>query len=242
VLLDPNEISPNSLKSWVSTIPSINLKPRDLKSIPVVINVPANASPGGYYGIIRFTGTAPNLSGSGVSLNASLGALVFIRVNGAAAESVNIDEFSANNGGAAKTFFETAPISFLVRLKNTGNVYEQPTGLITVKDMFGHTTATLLVNADQHTILSQTIRKFNAALDTSVLGNRILFGQYHAHLDVTYGAAGTKISKDISFWVIPWKLLTFAVVSIIAGIVIIIFLIRRYNRIIINRAQSQKKK
>lgn len=241
VILDPTEANPYSLKTWIAPIPSINLKSRDLKSVPVTINVPANAAPGGYYGIIRFTGTPPNLNGdSGVSLNASLGALVFIRVNGAASESMNIEEFSSNNGGATKTFFETAPVSFVVRLKNTGNVYEQPTGLVTVKDMFGHTTATLLINADQHTILSNTIRKFEASMDSSVLGSRMLFGKYSAHLDVNYGTANTKISKDFTFWVIPWKLITFGVLAIAAVVIGLFFLVRRYNRMIVKRAQRRK--
>ena len=240
VLFNTADANPYSLRSWISAIPSITLKSKDVKSIPVVITVPASASPGGYYGIIRFTGNPPNLNGTGVSLNASLGALVFIRVNGAAKEGVSIAEFTVNNGGSPSTFFESTPLSFLVRLKNTGNIYEQPTGLVTIKDMFGHVTATLPINADQHIILPQSTRKFNAALDSSVLGNRILFGKYSAHLDVTYGISSTKISQDFTFWVIPWKLITFAILAIIAVIIGLYFIIRRYNKIIVNRANRRK--
>ncbi len=53
-----------------------------MKNLPITINVPANASPGGYYGVIRFTATPGKLDQSGVALSASLGALDFIRVNG----------------------------------------------------------------------------------------------------------------------------------------------------------------
>ena len=239
VILDPAEVSPYSFKTWLSTIPPLTLKSREIKNVPITIKVPATAAPGGYYGIIRFTGTAPEVDGTGVSLNASLGALVFIRVNGAVNEKVSIGELSANNGGEPGTFFQSTPLSFLVRLKNEGNIYEQPTGLITITDMFNHTVATLPVNAGQLTILPQTVRRFTAQLDSSVLGSRLLFGQYRAHLDVTYGSSSQKVSQDIKFTVFPLYLIIGGAIALVVAIIILVILIKRYNRYIVGRASKR---
>ncbi len=75
------------------------LVPRQIKSLPLNIEVPASAAPGGYFGVVRFTGTAPELKGTGVSLSASLGSLVLVRVNGNAKEKLDVAEFSVNQGG-----------------------------------------------------------------------------------------------------------------------------------------------
>lgn len=239
VILDPSITSPYSFKTWLASIPTINLKSRDVKTVPITIVVPQNASPGGYYGIVRFTGTAPQVNGTGVSLNASLGALIFIRVKGTAQENVSISEFSSNNGKGATDFFQSTPFSFLVRLQNNGNLYEQPTGLITITDMFNHTVATLPVNEGQSIILPQTIRKFNVSLDSSVLGDKVLFGKYHAHLDVTYGANSQKISRDMNFTVLPVGLMLGGAILVIILIVILGFAIRRYNKYIVSRAGNK---
>ena len=87
ILLEENDQNPYSLKSWVSPLQQLTLEPRQIKNLPIVIKVPANAAPGSYYGVVRFTATAPELQDTGVSLSASLGALVFLRVHGAARSS-----------------------------------------------------------------------------------------------------------------------------------------------------------
>jgi hypothetical protein len=46
--------NPYSMKSWVVTPTSLRLVPKEVKTMAITINVPANASPGGHYGIIRY--------------------------------------------------------------------------------------------------------------------------------------------------------------------------------------------
>ena len=135
IILDPNETDPYSLKGWVVPLSQLTLEPRQVEVLPVIIKVPSNAAPGGYYGVIRFTATPPELEGTGVSLSLSLGTLLFVRVNGAAKEGLAVEEFSINNGGKSSTIFEATPLKFVERLKNTGNVHEQPAGQIAITDM-----------------------------------------------------------------------------------------------------------
>lgn len=244
ILLDEGEPNPYSLKSWVAPLPKLLLKPRQIENLPVSIKVPANAAPGGYYGVVRFTSTPPELEGTGVSLSASLGALILLKVNGAAKEGLSIEEFSINNGGKAKNIFETTPLTFVQRLKNTGNIHEQPAGQVVVTDMFGKKIAAVNVNLPPRNILPQSIRKFEEKLDKSVLGDKKLFGKYTATFTGTYGSDTQKqtITATQTFWVIPYTLMSVGILALIAGFLILRTLIRRYNRHIIKQASKSKSK
>lgn len=247
-ILEGDTSSAYSLKSWVSFPSELTLEPRQIKKLPVTISIPANASPGGYFGIIRFTASAPELKDTGVSLSASLGALLMVRVNGTAKEELSIKEFFASmpdstdkNGNviSAKpsTFFESAPIQFTERLNNTGNVYEQPTGLVTITDMFGKKIATLGINQPPRQILPNSTRKFTQPLDSSVIGNKILFGKYKADLDVVYGDSKQTIKSSLTFWVIPYRIIGAIVAAIIILFVVLRIGIKRYNRHIIGKSR-----
>ncbi len=240
ILLDEDATSAYSLKQWVAPISTLTLKPREIKTITLTINVPANASPGGYYGVVRFTGTPPDLDGAGVSLAASLGSLILLKVNGDAKEALGIEEFFISHNGTKGTLFEAAPLVFTERLKNTGNIQEQPSGLVTIKDMFGNTVATLPINQPPRDILPDSIRKFEQSLDETVIGNRILFGLYNAELNVTYGTDKQTLTKSLSFWVIPYTLIGIIIVGLIVAFFGLRHLIKRYNRYILKQAKKHK--
>jgi hypothetical protein len=242
ILLEEDEASPYSLKDWVSPLPTLLLKSRQIENLPVTINVPANAAPGGYFGVVRFTATPPELEGTGVSLSASLGALILLKVNGAAKEGLAIEEFSVNSGGKSKSVFESTPLTFLQRVKNTGNIHEQPAGQVVVKDMFGKTVAAVNINLPPRNILPQSIRKFEQKLDSSVLGNKKLFGKYTATLNITYGTNKQTVSSTTSFWVIPYTLIGVGIIALVVGFLGLRVLIRRYNRHIIKQATKSKRK
>lgn len=231
---------PFTLKDWVTPLPGLTLSPQQIVTLNVVISVPKNASPGGHYGVIRFTGTPPQLNGTGVSLSASLGALVLLTVNGKLNDQLAVQEFSVNSRGKTGSVFESAPLSFTVRLNNKGNIQEQPTGQVIVTDMFGKTIAGVRINAPPHDILPDSIRKFTGPLDNStIMGNKFLFGRYHAYLILSYGVSTAKVLDDnLTFWVIPYKLILGAIVVLIAGFFALRFLIGRYNKHIIGRAQK----
>lgn len=242
ILLEEAEPSPYSIRDWVSPLPQLVLEPRQIRDMPVTIRVPHDAAPGGYFGVIRFSAVPPELEGTGVSLSASLGSLVLIRVNGEAKESMEIAEFSANKDGKSGSLFESTPIQFIERIKNTGNVHEQPAGQVTITDMFGKKVATLNVNLPPRNVLPNSTRKFDQMLDSSVLGNKKLFGRYKAELKIVYGANKETITTATSFWVIPYRLIGGAIVGLIITFFALKFMIRRYNQNIINKAQGKQTK
>lgn len=241
LLIDSTETSPYSLKSWVSPLPQLNLSPKQVKSLAINIKVPADAAPGGYYGVIRFSGKAPELKDTGVSLSASLGALIMLRVSGPVTEKMSLVEFGTSFDGKTGTLFESTPITFYERIKNDGNIHEQPSGQITINDMFDKTIAAVNINMPPKNVLPGSIRKFEQPLDKTSLGNKILFGKYTANIRVSYGADNKTLSKSITFWIIPYRLIAAAVLIIVSAIAVLIFAIKRYNKFIINKAQGVKK-
>ncbi|HET7673812.1 MAG TPA: hypothetical protein VFK11_04870 [Candidatus Saccharimonadales bacterium] len=244
ILIDNNEDNPYSIRDWVNPLPSFTIKPGDIQTVKVVINIPKDASPGGHYGVIRFTGTPPKLKGTGVSLSASLGTLVLLRVNGPVKEKLSIQEFSVSQNGKTAKLFESPPIDFVEKIYNSGNIHEEPTGHITIKDMFGKTIAGLNVNLPPRNILPASTRKFTQPLDKTILGNKKLFGRYTADFKLVYGSGKNKdvVNTQISFWIIPYRLIGAIVLTLIVLFFVFRFLIKRYNQRIIKKAQSSQKK
>lgn len=236
ILLNGDNDNPYSLKNWITVPASLLLVPREVKTMEITIRVPTTASPGGHYGVIRFTGHAPSLEGSGVSLSASLGALILLTVNGNAKESMTLKEFSVNKDGKTGTIFEGAPLNFVERVENSGNIHEQPDGVVTITDMFGKTVATLGINHPPRNILPASIRKFEEPLNSGVIGNKRLFGRYKAVVEITYGKDKQKLTSSMTFWVIPYKLIAIIIAILIAGFFALRYGIRRYNRYIIGRS------
>jgi hypothetical protein len=240
ILLDDTSNNPYSIKGWVASFPDLLMIPKQIRTLPVTITVPADASPGGHYGVVRFTATPPELKDTGVSLSASLGSLILINVSGDIKESMNVQEFTVSHNGKAGTLFESAPVSFTERLKNTGNTHEQPTGQVVITDMFGKKVGAVNVNLPPRNVLPNSIRKFDQPLDSTVIGNKKLFGRYTADLKVDYGAKKQSTTASLTFWIIPYKLIGIIVAVLIIGFFILRFFIRRYNRSIINRASRRR--
>jgi len=224
---------------------------KQVQILPVTIKVPANASPGGHYGVIRFTATPPDLKGTGVSLSASLGALILIRVSGDVKESLAVQEFTVNHyiptgetgkAGKAGTLFESAPLMFVERLKNTGNTHEQPVGQVTITDMFGKKIAAANVNVPPRNVLPGSIRRFEQPVDHDLIGNKKLFGLYHAKLSVVYGTNKQTVTSSLAFWVIPYRLIGTVIILIIGGFFALRIFIRNYNRRIISKSQRSQRK
>lgn len=241
LILDDTESSPYSMKSWITPIPQLTIVSKKIEKLPLTITVPANAAPGGYYSVVRFTATPATLNGTGVSLSASLGALILLKVNGVATENLTIEEFSANKNGGTNWLFENTPIDFVTRFKNNGNLHEQPVGQITITDMFGKKTAVVNVNLEDNNILPQSVRRFEQTLDNKTIGNKILFGRYTAELKMTYGADKQVVTQTITFWVIPYTLIGVIILALIAGFLGLRFAIKRYNSYIRNQVLNAAK-
>lgn len=241
ILLNQTEPSPYSIKSWITPLPQFTLVPKQVQQLRVTVKVPANAAPGGYYGVIRFTGTPPDLEGTGVSLSASLGALVLLTVKGDVKEEVTVEQFALTKDGKTGGIFESAPNGVMERFKNTGNIHEQPVGQVDIKDMFGNLVGTVIVNnPSPRNILPGSIRKFDQPLDKAI-GNKWLFGSYTATLTANYGVNNQVLTATTTFWVIPYTLVAIIIIALIVIFALLYFGIRRYNQYIIGQARGRRR-
>lgn len=243
VLLEDSESTPYSMKDWVSMPGRMTLVPKEIKTMNVSIRVPADASPGGHYGVIRFTGTPPNLEGQGVSLSASLGSLVLLSVSGNITENLSVEEFSVNKGGKSGSFFESLPLQLVQRIKNDGNIHQRSGGAVTISNIFNKNVATFPYNPGARYILPGSTRKFSQTLDKSLVENTRFFGRYTAKLTVIYGEGNKKsATSTITFWVIPWKLIATIIAGLVVGFFVIRFAVTRYNRHIINQSHKSRRR
>ena len=234
LLLDEDaEPSPFTLRPWVSSITRLTLGPGELKTTKVTIDVPKDASPGGHYGVIRFSGVPPELEGTGVSLSASIGTLVLLNVSGDVVKKASIEELYSTQNNEKKGFFEKGPVTLGIRIKNEGSVHIKPTGTLRVTDTFGREVEVLSINPLGGNILPASIRKFEQTMEKSTA-----FGRYTVKADVQYD--GKALNQTVTFWVIPYK-----TIAIVLGVLLLLAVvlrkgIKKYNQHIISRAKAAK--
>jgi hypothetical protein len=244
ILLDNTEVSSFSLKSLIERVPDMTLVPKEVKTAVIPIRVPQNASPGGHYGVIRFTAVPPELEGSGVSLSASIGTLVLLNVSGDVKEGANVAEFKTGKLSKVKDqsgqevskfepswFFEKPPVGMLLRVANTGNVHVKPAGEIEVRGLFGKV-ASIKVNERGGNVLPDSTRRFEQEFS-----KRFMFGVYRAKTNLNYGDGKQLNAASVNFVVIPYKI----VVPILLVLILVAIAARqglkRYNRMIIEKAR-----
>ena len=246
LLIDDTDATDNpySMKSWVAPLNSITLNPKEIKKLSVTINVPSDAAPGGYYADVRFTASAPELNNSGVSLSASLGSLLLIKVNGEVKENMSVTEVGASfeAGGKNNILFESSPIYLFERIKNNGNIHEQPTGQMTITDMFGKKIAVANVNLQLKNVLPNSVRRFEQTIDKSLIGDKFLFGKYSVKMKLTYGATGQILTSEFNFWVIPYRLIGLGIIVLVGGFFILRFALGRYKARILKQAHRPRRR
>ncbi len=223
-----------SIITWVDAVPKFTLHSRQSREIIAQIVIPNNAEPGGHYGVLSFSGSAPELDTTGVGLSASTGLVILIRVDGAITEKASLASFYSAHNDKQASFFENGPITFVTRIKNQGNIHIKPSGSIELRDMFGGTMASLPVNKDKSNVLPSSIRRFEADYDKSWM-----FGMYTANLTLGYGTNGQAITNTITFWVIPYKIILVGLFMLITFIYILTRMMKVYNRRIIAKSKNE---
>lgn len=235
LLEESPEPNPYSFKAWAQPMADLSVIPQEVKTATVTLNVPADATPGGHYGVVRFTAVPPELEGTGVALSASIGTLVLINVTGDVVRKASIVEFVTLQNGQHKSFFETGPINLMERVRNEGSVHIKPTGTLRITNMFNKEVAVISINEKGGNILPGSIRRFEQQLSKPRL-----FGRYKVEANIQYG--GDPLSQTLTFWVIPYKLIALVLGMLLITIAALRIGVKRYNRHIISKAQNGKSK
>lgn len=247
LLDDSKPQSGNSFRNLIGTINDIPLKPHERKTIKVTVNVPANASGGGYYGAIRFS---PSDGGDPkqVALTASVGVLFLVKVPGQIIEKLDlltlgacIRPYDSNAKDGSKlgpcknpgSLFISSPNDIEIRLKNPGTIHLQPNGRVRVKNWRGKIISDVEFNGTdpRGNILPNSIRHFDVAIaktvDNKLVNVKSSFGLYTIEANLGYGTGGGDlITAKATYWVLPiWFLVLVGV--LIISIVVAVFVIRK---------------
>ena len=229
VILQPGDVTPDSAQNFIS-VPAkkFTLTFGQRARIPVTIAIPKNASPGGYYAAILISNEptvaaeAANAGAAGTTRVISrIGTLFFIRVNGPANPSGSLQGFRIN-APSNQLIYNSGPFTFEVLFNNTGDLYLTPYGIITIKNMFGETIATIPVNA--YYSLPQSLRYRDVTWN-----GQALFGRYTATLTLNRGYNNLTDTQTIAFWVIPWKFLAIAFIILFIIVLVAILFLRRFE-------------
>jgi hypothetical protein len=222
-----NEKGPYSVKDLLTPYErEFTLKFGESIDMPITISVPADAAPGGYYGIV-IVGTKPRegeIQGAGAKIISRVGAIFLVRVNGAANESGKLESFKV--AGPKKLFYSKTPAAFEILFRNEGNVHLVPYGTIDINNMWGKDVASIPV--DSYFALPESLRSREVSW-----AENTGFGKYTAELSLYRGYGNQNDTMSVSFWVLPWKIL-----GIIFGVVLVLSL---FLYLMLTRLEFKKK-
>ncbi len=215
--------------------------------IPVTVNVPNDADPGGHYAGLFFGTQPPSKNGISVGIASKVGILVILKVEGNVLESASVKEFSVLG---SKTTLPFPPVSFDLRIQNAGNVHVRPSGSVVIHNMIGGTTANLTINPTEGAVLPNSIRKFqidwlkptnNPKGFFSNVGaewNNFGMGGYTATATIAYGSSSQPLTATTKFNLFPWHLLLVELIMLVIVIMVLIWGVKGYNNMIIRQAKK----
>lgn len=232
LLNDP--VDATTFAGWIAvTKDAITIPPESSVNVDYTISVPEAAPPGGHFAAILIGTRPPEGDDAGVVKTSQVVSSLFMaRVAGDVVEEGQIREFSV-----ARTFVPTPRAEFMMRFENTGSVYLQPQGDITIYNMWGKERGFIPVNHKTNfgNVLPKSIRKFSFTWEGTPSITDI--GRYKAIATVSYGIDSKRsVDRTVYFWVIPWKatLITFAFIALL--VLFVVFAIRLYVRRVLDMA------
>ncbi len=244
LILDADKYAPShSLKRYIADIPNVTVGSQQTKDVTVTITIPKDAAAGGYYGAVRFAPAGSADPTKNVTLSASVGSLILVKVPGDIKENMTLASFdvrtSPEANGGSSVFFSNKDLYAVARFKNEGNVHEQPFGKVILKRGSKVLQTVEINNVDPRgNVLPDSIRRFSVKLDK--VG---AWGKYTVEGNFGYGSSGQLVSGSSTFYVIPLIPILIVIGSIALLALLIIGLprmIRRYNQSVVRRASRRR--
>lgn len=202
--------------------------------LPVVINIPADASPGSHFGGVFVSAEPPKLRETGAGVGYEVVSVVSIRISGDVIDTARVRSFSTD-----KLLYGSKHVQFTAKIENQGNIMIRPRGPVTITNMFGSEPVVLTVNENLAGVFPGTMRDISFEWNDDSLG----FGRYEAILALSYdGQDGQKtIDASLVFWVFPIKVML-AFLGGFIGIVLLGYLLTKYyiNQAIIRAAGGRR--
>jgi hypothetical protein len=247
--------TPWSLKPFIKLPGTLHIAAGKSTYAPVSIAIPAGQGAGSYYSAIQYKAVNPETKQK-VNIAASTATLVFVTVPGDAKEQLIMKQFGAwqstadqLSGSFKSMYVGASPKELAYRFENDGNIAEQPSASILIKNMFGRNAVEIQdANPKKQLALIGQTRRIQVCMKTSVLNDPantndsqggvkqeicddpgLMPGRYTAQIALFYGINtdnAQELQATTTFWYFPWWFIIGSIVVIIA-LVILIWLIRR---------------
>ncbi len=210
--------------SWLTTnISEITLVPNKNEKIYYEINVPTDATKGEYTVMISFISqNDTQLSGTGALTTLSSGMPILVQIGEEFVENAELLDFSTS-----ENFYEYPSLTFYTRIKNLGDTHITPVGEIILTNMFNQEITSIPFNPNGQSVLRDNTGNYETTWNLGSFLTKdkaIVLGPIKAKLIVTYRSfqpGFAPLTSEISFWILPWKLVLIALIAIITIIVII---------------------
>jgi hypothetical protein len=238
LITDDTKRSSASIRDFLIGFDDVELSAGQEKEVVIPVQIPSDASPGAYYGVVRYQAIpkTPGEQGAGqVALTASVGSLVLIEVPGNITEKIQIENVKPYLNGKSGAIFTKKPKQVGVQIKNLGNSFAKPFGQVQVLNMTNKQVYAYELNnsTPRGNILPTSERTF---LDD--LKNIGMPGRYKISANISFGRGGEILNYETTFWYLPvWLLVAIAAILILL-IVSALYMYRRYT----SRSVSHRKK
>ena len=239
----------DTFATWISfNIKTFDLQPQEWKTVFVTFTVPANAG-FSYFPAIVFArdDVVDQESSSQLLLRGAAACLVLLGIDRPdAVRSLNLTSFTVD-----KQFYEYLPVTFSVRVANTGNTFILPRGNIFIDHGSVKGIANFIINNQHGSVLPNSTRAYtdsswvdgfpayttsggNGSTETKLnwdtsQASKIRFGKFTANLVLVYndGTRDVPVEAHVDFWVIPWRLICGLVALLILSGLGVYFLMKK---------------
>lgn len=206
-----------SLASWLTLAPAEHtLAPSEVGVVNVLIEVPADALPGGRYAMIyhRPLNQAESTDGSGSGISQRVGTLLYVLVEGDVKEEAYISRFSW------PSFMENGPVPFSLHLDNQSDIHVSTQPVVRIYNLFNQEVAR--IDTELKNVFPQTEREFQGEWQR-VWG----FGPYRAVVEAVYGTQGQVARAEAVLWMIPVKLILLALILLLVLTIVVLAIKKR---------------
>jgi len=240
------ESDTSGLAGWISAdASSMTLRPGESRELHWVLHPPTDAEPGGHYAALFFsTVSSTERTAASVGVGAKTGVLFLVNVTGNIHEQASVDSFTVPSN-----IIDHKPIGLELRVRNEGSVHVIPQGSVIIQNIFGSRVSEIALNPTESRVLPSSIRRIDLSWGQDFHSGRgsieqlkaewngFAFGRYTAKVVGTYGQLQQPLTAEVTFWVIPWRLLICAILLVL----ILLMGVKGYNALVIRSATSKRK-
>jgi len=202
--------NPYKMSDWIDISQEvITLKPKEKKSLPLTITVPADARPGGHYAAVFFTGLLEQKGTVGAVPR--VGSLIIMNISG---DLIKTGEFLDFCG---PIFIDKGPVNFTLTFLNTGTTHYEVKANIEIKKILGPKKT---IFSEPNFVYPDIERKLKAQWN-----EKRPFGIYKATAKIIDGEGNEHILSK-TFVAFPWKIS----LVILVILIILYFAYRRFKK------------